>query len=113
MQGAGGGTVGVVQAYVADSTEPKDRARASDGLSAATNVGVAFGPVLGTWAVFLGLQHVTIGGGDFSLGSHAPGLVAAAVCVANMYFCWRYLRESHQVPVAVRSSIEPRGRALG
>ena len=28
VQGAGGGTVGVIQAYVADSTEPKDRARA-------------------------------------------------------------------------------------
>ena len=28
VQGAGGGTVGVIQAYVADSTEPKDRTRA-------------------------------------------------------------------------------------
>ncbi|MCM3905354.1 MAG: MFS transporter, partial [Pyrinomonadaceae bacterium] len=28
VQGAGGGTVGVMQAYVADSTDPKDRARA-------------------------------------------------------------------------------------
>src|ERR1044072_5740661 len=27
VQGAGGGTVGVIQAYVADSTEPHDRAR--------------------------------------------------------------------------------------
>src|SRR5687768_11098771 len=27
VQGAGGGTVGVVQAYVADISEPKDRAR--------------------------------------------------------------------------------------
>jgi MFS family permease len=111
VQGAGGGTVGVVQAYVADATEPKDRARALGWLSAATNVGVAFGPVLGTWAVYLGLQHLKVNGGDFSLGSHAPGLVAAAVCVANMYFCWRYLRESHQVPSAVRSHIEPPGRA--
>jgi len=28
VQGAGGGTVGVIQAYVADSTAPQDRARA-------------------------------------------------------------------------------------
>src|SRR5512132_1085328 len=28
VQGAGGGTVGVIQAYVADATEPKSRARA-------------------------------------------------------------------------------------
>ena len=31
VQGAGGGTVGVIQAYVADSTEPRDRAAHWDG----------------------------------------------------------------------------------
>src|SRR5262245_54028268 len=41
VQGAGGGTVGVIQAYVADATEPEDRARALGWLSAATNLGVA------------------------------------------------------------------------
>jgi MFS family permease len=44
VQGAGGGTVGVIQAYVADATEPKDRAKALGWLSAATNAGVALGP---------------------------------------------------------------------
>src|SRR3977135_4224941 len=38
VQGAGGGTVGVIQAYVADSTDPKDRARALGGLSSAPNL---------------------------------------------------------------------------
>ena len=47
VQGAGGGTVGVIQAYVADTTDPKDRARALGWLSATTNLGVALGPVLG------------------------------------------------------------------
>src|SRR5215211_3330456 len=37
VQGAGGGTVGVIQAYVADSTLPQDRARALGWLSATTN----------------------------------------------------------------------------
>jgi MFS family permease len=41
VQGAGGGTVGVIQAYVADSTDSKNRAKALGWLSAATNVGVA------------------------------------------------------------------------
>src|SRR5206468_1777573 len=36
VQGAGGGTVGVIQAYVADSTLPKDRAKSLGWLSAAT-----------------------------------------------------------------------------
>src|SRR6202158_3265000 len=44
VQGAGGGTVGVIQAYVADSVEPNDRAKALGWLSAATNVGGARGP---------------------------------------------------------------------
>ena len=43
VQGAGGGTVGVIQAYVADSTTPQDRARALGWLSATTNLGVALG----------------------------------------------------------------------
>src|SRR4030095_7701081 len=53
VQGAGGGTVGVIQAYVADATEPSERARALGWLSAATNLGVALGPVLGSFAVSL------------------------------------------------------------
>jgi MFS family permease len=95
VQGAGGGTVGVIQAYVADSTPPKDRARALGWLSAATNVGVSIGPLLGSWAMILGRHHFTVGAHDLALGRTAPGLIAAVICLANMYFAWRYLRESH------------------
>ena len=48
VQGAGGGTTGVAQAYVADTIEPKDRARALGWLSAATSAGVMLGPVVGS-----------------------------------------------------------------
>src|SRR4029079_6312381 len=48
VQGAGGGTVGVIQAYVADSVEADNRAKALAWLSAATNVGVAIGPAIGS-----------------------------------------------------------------
>src|SRR6266404_577877 len=61
VQGAGGGTVGVIQAYVADSTDPKDRARALGWLSATTNLGVALGPVLGSFAVTLGTSNALSG----------------------------------------------------
>ena len=54
VQGAGGGTVGVIQAYVADSTKPEDRAKALGWLSAATNAGVALGPVIGGAALAYG-----------------------------------------------------------
>jgi multidrug resistance protein len=81
VQGAGGGTVGVIQAYVADATRPEDRAKSLGWLSAATNLGVAIGPVLGSLAA--------------TWGSAAPGLVAAALCLVNMVFAYYYLVESH------------------
>ena len=79
IQGAGGGTVGVIQAYVADATRPEDRARALGWLSAATNAGVALGPAMGAWLR--------------PLGAEWPGLVAAIMCLINMAFVWRYLVE--------------------
>jgi len=95
VQGAGGGTVGVLQAYVADATEPKNRTRALGWLSAATNFGVAVGPLLSTAALWVGHHHLAVAGQDVTLGAAAPGLFAALLCVLNMYFAWRYLRESH------------------
>ena len=40
VQGFGGGTIGVVQAYVADASDPRDRAKSLGWLSAATSFGV-------------------------------------------------------------------------
>jgi predicted MFS family arabinose efflux permease len=68
---------------VADATRPEDRAKSLGWLSAATNAGVALGPVIGSWT-----QH---------LGASAPGLVAAALCLTNILFAWRFLRESRDL----------------
>jgi MFS family permease len=94
VQGAGGGTVGVIQAYVADSTDPKDRARALGWLSATTNLGVALGPVLGSFAIALGKRDLLPGMGTLQMGRAAPGIMAAALCVLNMIFAARFLTES-------------------
>ena len=83
VQGAGGGTVGVIQAYVADSVEPDQRAKALGWLSAATNVGVAIGPA--------------IGGAALAFGYSGPGLAAAALCLVNIFFAWRFLPESRDM----------------
>ena len=80
VQGAGGGTVSVIQAYVADATRPEDRAKSLGWLSAATNAGVALGPLLGS---------LTMG-----MGRAGPGLVAAGLCVVNIVFASKYLVES-------------------
>ena len=94
VQGAGGGTVGVIQAYVADSTDPKDRARALGWLSATTNLGVALGPVLGTFAIALGKRDIIPGSHTLQMGQAAPGIMAAGLCLLNMIFVWHYLKES-------------------
>ena len=86
VQGAGGGTVGVIQAYVADSVEPQNRAKALGWLSAATNVGVAIGPALGSAAL--------------RFGSRGPGIAAALLCLINIFFAWKFLRESRDMTEA-------------
>ena len=94
VQGAGGGTTGVVQAYVADAVEPRDRAKALGWLSAATNVGVALGPPIGS----LALHH---------LGRPGPGLLAAGLCVINMLFAGVYLSESRDMLEAKQATRKP------
>ena len=89
VQGAGGGTTGVVQAYVADAVEPEERAKALGWISAATNVGVALGPPVGSFA--LKLFHV-----------HGPGLIAAGLCLLNIAFAWHFLSESRDMVEAKR-----------
>jgi MFS family permease len=94
VQGAGGGTVGVIQAYVADSTDPKDRARALGWLSATTNLGVALGPVVGSFALEIGKRDLMPGPSTWVPGRAMPGIVAAGLCLLNMIFAARYLTES-------------------
>lgn len=94
VQGAGGGTVGVIQAYVADTTAPKDRARALGWLSATTNLGVALGPVLGSLAIAVGKRDLIPGPVTLELGHAAPGVFAAALCLINIIFAAKFLTES-------------------
>ena len=100
VQGAGGGTVGVIQAYVSDATAPKDRAKALGWLSAATNLGVTIGPALGGVAFTVGKHPLGFSGHTVLLGHRAPGLFAALLCVLNMVFAYIYLRESRDVSAA-------------
>jgi MFS family permease len=95
VQGAGGGTVGVIQAYVADATKPEDRAKALGWLSAATNAGLVIGPALGSLAM--------------GFGTSGPGLFAAVIALVNMAFAWKFLAESHSLAGQKREGAEPRG----
>jgi predicted MFS family arabinose efflux permease len=78
---------------VADATEPENRAKALGWLSAATNVGVALGPPMGSLALLAG---------------HAgPGVMAAGLCLINMLFAWKYLGESRDMEDARTSTRRP------
>ena len=100
VQGAGGGTVGVIQAYVADATKPEERTKALGWLSAATNFGVAIGPVLGGYMATLGRQQVAAASWPQWLGDATPGLAAASLCLLNIVFAWKYLPETRVKPAA-------------
>jgi multidrug resistance protein len=98
IQGLGGGTIGVVQAYVADITEGKDRAKALGWLSAVTSLGAVIGPALGSLLIGLG-------------GRAAPGLGSATLCVLVSVFAWKFLSESHSIlNTAERKALETHSR---
>jgi MFS family permease len=104
VQGVGGGTVGVLQAYVADASRPEDRAKGLGWLSAATSAGAVVGPAFGS----LFVQW---------WGHRGPGFGAAGFCLLSCSFAWKYLRESKgmrqtaelQAPV---SSVQEEGGVL-
>jgi MFS family permease len=93
IQGAGGGTTGVTQAYITDSVPAGRRAQALGWLSAATNLGVMIGPVIGSLAV--------------RFGHSWPGIVAAGLCLINAFCAWKWLPES-KVPLAPGEEPPPR-----
>ncbi|MEM7480451.1 MAG: MFS transporter [Acidobacteriota bacterium] len=79
VQGAAGGTIGVIQAYVTDSVSPGQRSKALGWVTAATSAGVMIGPAVASFAV--------------RFGETAPGFVAAGLCLLNLAFAARWLPE--------------------
>jgi multidrug resistance protein len=102
VQGLGGGTTGVAQAYVADTMEPRERAKALGWLSAATSAGVVIGPFIGSAA--------------YNFGRAAPGLIAALLVLLNVFFAWRWLPESRSTqagsPKGPGPAVVPEARSV-
>jgi multidrug resistance protein len=99
VQGLGGGTIGVVQAYVSDVSEPKDRAKTLGWLSAVTSLGAVIGPAIGSALVRFG-------------GHHAPGLGSALLCLLVSIFAWKFLKEPRhtatmEIPVTGHKATGP------
>jgi MFS family permease len=98
MQGLGGGTIGVVQAYVADTSSPEERTKSLGWLSAVTSLGAVAGPAFGSLMIGLG-------------GRHAPGLAAAALSILVSGFAGRFLVESRQLSTSGSHAIPSTGGA--
>ena len=97
VQGAGGATTGVVQAYVGDAIVPEERAKALGWITAAISAGVVLGPTLGSIAAVA--------------GPAAPGLAAAGLCLVNLVFVRSWLPES-STPEARAEATSSGGRSL-
>jgi multidrug resistance protein len=98
IQGLGGGTIGVVQAYVADISIERDRAKTLGWLSAVTSLGAVVGPAIGSILVRAG-------------GYTAPGLGSAILCLLVSVFAWRFLRESRTDTQQFEAMHAPQGRS--
>jgi len=101
VQGLGGGTIGVVSAYVADASAPEQRTKAIGWLTTVTSLGWLSGAALGSFLVTIG-------------GERTPGLFTASVSLLVAAFASRYLVESrllrhtgtHAIPPKVRTGRE-------
>jgi multidrug resistance protein len=79
LNGIAGASYAAAQAYVADVTGPRDRARGMGLIGAAFGLGFVLGPAIG---------------GLFALWDpRAPFFVAAALAAANLVLAWRRLPE--------------------
>ena len=78
VDGLSGGNISTARAYVADVTEPKDRARAYGLIGAAFGLGFIFGPALSGVLAQGQLHRADLGGRDPDAGGDGGGLALAA-----------------------------------
>ncbi|RLS54604.1 MAG: MFS transporter [Planctomycetota bacterium] len=83
--GVAGATISTAQAYIADSTTPKGRAKGMALVGAAFALGFTLGPLLGSAALLLG---------PAAARSPWPGFVASGLSAIALFLAWRRLPES-------------------
>jgi DHA1 family tetracycline resistance protein-like MFS transporter len=93
LAGIATATIGVAQAYIADSTTPENRAKGMGIIGAAFGLGFVFGPALG--------------GILAPYGQGVPAFVAGGLALANAGFAFFKLPES--LPVERRGEVVARG----
>ena len=97
VQGLGAGTIGAVQAYVADASPPEKRTKAIGWLTTVTSLGWLSGTALGSVLVTIG-------------GPRAPGLFTAGFSLLVAAFGSRFLVESKEMRVSGSFHVPPKVR---
>jgi len=95
ISGFGSANISAAQAYIADISDAKDRAKKMGIIGAAFGLGFVFGPPLGGWLYSAG-SHSTYGGMMF------VGLFTALLCVLNFVLAFVLLPESNTQMGGVR-----------
>ncbi|MFC1627894.1 MFS transporter [Gemmatimonadota bacterium] len=98
MAGFFGAVISTAHAFIADVTEPQDRAHGMGLVGAAFGLGFIFGPFIG--GVMADLW-----------GYAAPAYFAAALALVNMILAWFVLPESY--PASARKKRDPADSGLG
>ncbi len=81
LAGVFAANISTAQAYIADITTEKDRAKGMGLIGAAFGIGFTLGPPIGGIAAA-------------KIGLMAPGLIAGSICLINLVFAWFRLNES-------------------
>ena len=89
IDGITGGNISIAQAYIADVTEKKDRAKGMGMLGAAFGLGFILGPV--------------VGGILAKFGFAAPAYFAAGIAFASVLATWFLLKETVDITKAKHS----------
>ncbi len=103
LDGVTGANIATVQAYVADITTGKERARGMGMIGATIGLGFVIGPALGIGLLILG----TAVGGE-TTGTSWPAFGAAVISSISFFLVWRFLPEPQTHEAAPSAQPKPR-----
>lgn len=82
IDGSTGGSISIINAYVADITKSHEKTKAFGLLSTIFGIGYLFGPVLGAYT------------SSFTIGYLGTVFLALGISLVTLLYIWRYLPES-------------------
>jgi MFS family permease len=100
IAGAGGGNIGIAQAYISDVTPPSDRARGMGLIGAAFGLGFILGPPLSGFLSSIGTERGWH-------GNLLPGVAAALLSFCAFLIALSVLAESKPAGVVAKRTIPP------